>query len=657
MDKMAKRAGASASAPPGAAARKRSTHLVYVVSLLAIGCAALSGVSLRLAPPALLALHLFSSIAGVAPLAAFLARHWWSRRYEAGHRAERIQGYVALSSLALLALTGLALIPWTNVPALRWLHAGATVALLLDLTVHMAWRIRLHRPAAQEQGHSSPGLAPCAWQNWRWLAANLVAAGIVVALTLVARASATSSPETPIKLEHASLGTGMLARADDCELCHTDITQQWRRSGHAHAATDAYYQAVTALFMEERGAEAVRFCATCHNPVGLVRGEVDLNLAKSGTAAGGVAYEARRLGVSLPISQRATEGVTCALCHQASAIDPLPANGSLHVDAGAFAPPADAFASLSLRAAPDAHRAALLRPVIRQAELCGSCHNLRLPDNGLAVERTFDEWRNSPYPVRGITCQSCHMPQLTAAKSDSGLPQAVKAHGIFPGAPSSLPGMPDDATLLQQAATIDVSLSTSAAGPSSLLATVTLTNSGAGHNLPTGANDLRQMWLELTLLDGQGQMVWNSGVLDEHGQFDPSVVQFRKVLGDATGRPIDLHRIWVANQVLEDTSLEPMETRRIIYPIRPTMSAQAPFTLTARLLYRDVPHAFAEFALDRAIPAHGVPVREMVRARALLPSLAGSSHSAVAQKGEKTTQTPSPIRRQIPDTTSVKGDG
>jgi len=444
----------------------------------------------------------------------------------------------------------------------------------------------------------------------------VAALGVVAALVGFSQASAIHAQESVVPVAHASLGSSMLLTAHDCALCHAAITQQWSVSGHAHAATDAYYQAVTTLFIEERGPDAVRYCATCHNPVGLMQGEVDVNAAHRVKSASGAAYQARKLGVNLPISQRAAEGVTCALCHQATEVASSPVNGSIKLATNAFVLPTNALAQLSLRAVPDSHRETLLRPVIQQAELCGSCHNLRLPNDGPALEPTFDEWRASLYPARGMSCQTCHFPYAQAPKADSSLPQTVGAHGGLPGAPSSLPGLAGDITLLQKAATLDASLVMSTTDSTTLMATVTITNSGAGHHLPTGANDLRQMWLELVLRDGSGQVVWTSGTLDKYGALDPSAVQFHKVLGDASGRPIDLHRIWIATQVLQDTSLVPLETRRIPYRIVLPASAQAPYTLSVRLLYRDVSQAFAEFALDRAVT--DLPTREMVHTEAVL---------------------------------------
>jgi hypothetical protein len=598
-------------------------HLLTGV-LLVIWCAALSGLLLRYAPQTLLVMHLASAAGGVAPLALFLGRHWWSRREKIAHHPNTPQGYVALAGLALLTITGLALLRWTNVPALRWLHDAAMAVLLADLTVHMAWRLRKRWLSPEEQaGQPRPGqprprpsTRVQARATRRWVLGGLVAAFFVLVLAGVSQVSASHAQDVRVPIAHASLGTGQLLTAHDCSLCHSAITQQWSVSAHAHAATDAYYQAVTTLFMEERGAEAVRYCAACHNPVGLMQGEVDLQAAARTPSDGGAAYQARKLGINLPISSRAAEGVTCAMCHQATVASDEPGNGSLQLTTNAFVLPTNALAQLSLQSVPDAHKETLLRPVIQQAELCGSCHNLQLPNNGPALEPTYDEWKASPYPAQGRACQSCHLPQAQAAKSDSGLPQTVGAHGGIPGAPSSLPGMAEDTTLLKQAATLGVSLRIDPADPVVLVASVEVTNTGAGHRLPTGANDLRQMWLEVTLRDGTGRVLFASGTLDQYGALDPGTVQFHKVLGDAYGNPVELHRVWVATQVLTDTSLLPLETRRVPYRIALPPSSQGPFTLSVRLLYRDVSQAFAEFALNRAV--QDLPTREMARTEVVM---------------------------------------
>jgi hypothetical protein len=575
--------------------------------LLAIWCAAFSGLALPFAPlvpltpQALLLIHLISSLGGSVPLVVYLSRHWWLRRQKIAQHRNTLHGYIILACLVLLALSGFALLVWTNVTVLRGLHDAALIILLIDLGLHLSWRVWQRRPSTPSRSRFRT------LKQWSMIGL-LSAIGVVF---LANRVPALAASAVSVPLAHASLGSNTLFTASDCASCHSAITQQWQKSAHAHASTEAYYQAVATLFIEERGPNAVQFCAACHNPIGLVQGEVDVKAVGRVNAVGGAAYQARKLGITLPISARAVEGVTCALCHQAAPAATTPGNGSLQLATNLAALPATVLDQLSLRAAPYAHKAVLLRPVVQQAELCGSCHNLRLPNNGVALEPTFDEWQASPYPARGVTCQSCHFPQVAGSKADTSSLATVGAHGIVPGALSSLPGMADDQSLLRKAAALEARLAPDPVDATTLIATVIVTNTGAGHHLPTGASDLRQLWLELTLRDRDGQVVWSSGVLDQYGVLDPSTIQFRKVLGDAHDQPIDLHRVWVATQILSDTSLLPLEARTITYPIGLPSRPSSPLTLTVRLLYRDVSQSFAEFAQNQ--PVSDLPTRELAR--------------------------------------------
>jgi hypothetical protein len=365
------------------------------------------------------------------------------------------------------------------------------------------------------------------------------------------------------------------------------------------------------MFTQERGVEALRYCVACHAPLGLMRGEVRrAPAAGEQTAAeapaeapAAQAYAARALGVELALSPPAAEGVSCAICHLARSASAAQ-NAALAFEAGASLPGAG-LTRLALRSAPDDHRRQVRRATLEEAALCGACHNLRSPD-GLLLEPTFQEWLDSPYPGLGQTCQSCHFPSTPARLADSSPLAPTAAHGGFPGAPSSLPGVALGADLLRQAA--ELNLQATLAG-GELLATVTLTNSGAGHFLPTGADDLRQVWLQVSLFDPAGNLVWQSGGLDEYGELAQDAVRFRKVLGDSNGRPIELHRFWVATQILADTRLAPLEARRLEYRLPQPPAEAGPYRLVARLLYQDVSATFAAFALEK--PVIDLPVIEM----------------------------------------------
>jgi hypothetical protein len=172
--------------------------------------------------------------------------------------------------------------------------------------------------------------------------------------------------------------------------------------------------------------------------------------------------------------------------------------------------------------------------------------------------------------------------------------------------------------LLRQAATLHISLVVMP--DRTLRASIIITNSGAGHYLPTGADDLRQVWLETRLFDEAGTVHWESGQLNAYGELRDDAVRFGKVLGDVQGQPISLHRFWVATQILSDTRLAPLETRQVHYTVPADMwekGARGLLKMQVRLLYRDVSQSFAEFALDR--PVTDLPTFEMAQAEAIVP--------------------------------------
>ncbi len=576
-------------------------YFLMTGSLALIAVAALTGLGLDLAPAALLAMHLAAAAGGAGLLIAFLAGHWWARRGALGRRPNVTLGYLTTAALGLLAVSGIALLWATNVTPLRSVHNAATYALVVFIGVHALWR-SARRVLGRLAGSVTRPVGPT------WRTALLLPVTLTLLVLVPSAASKTVAPgpasHAPVTIGHAALAGAELPPVGQCAGCHADATAQWRASLHAQAVTDEYYLAVATLFIEERGVEAVRYCAACHNPVGLIRGEVDPTAAPPPAGNNNKAYESRALGVHLPLSDAAAEGVTCTVCHLAAETGAPPHNGNLALYPDAAALPEAAFGRLALRSAPDRHKVQVMPEVIADAALCGACHNVYAED-GTPLEPTYDEWRASPYPAEGQTCQACHMPAVPARRADSGLVEAVATHGGIPGAPSSLPGTVNDTALLRTAAELALDLQQG----DEWRVTVNVTNRGAGHKLPTGAADLRQLWLEVTLRDAAGSVVWQAGGLDAYGALTADTVQFRKVLGDANGRPIELHRFWVATQVLSDTTLAPRETRAIPFTLSQPDPGRGPFTLTARLRYRDVSQSFAEFALNR--PAPDLPTYEM----------------------------------------------
>ena len=114
-----------------------------------------------------------------------------------------------------------------------------------------------------------------------------------------------------------------------------------------------------------------------------------------------------------------------------------------------------------------------------------------------------------------------------------------------------------------------------------------VTNYGAGHNLPTGVTDLREVWLEITSRDESGRVVYQNGAVGSDGALDPKATRFGVTLGDGEGRPVRLHDIIKVRRVLEDTTIRSGETRDVRYQL--PLRGSPRVTVQVRLLYRAVP--------------------------------------------------------------------
>jgi hypothetical protein len=252
--------------------------------------------------------------------------------------------------------------------------------------------------------------------------------------------------------------------------------------------------------------------------------------------------------------------VSCTVCHsqhtrngQASGEIPVPVPGS---PAPTIFGPYAGYDELG----PGDDSARLIKAphVARRSEFmttgrfCGACHDVIFP-NGVRLEEAFAEWKNSRYARAGVTCQSCHMspvPGKPVPRSDWTKTPIVD-DDLFPDAPlryrtshkftgpdySLVPEFAkadlklDDAefheleaqleqdrrTLLGNAATLTVRHPDSVELGARLAVTVQITNSGTGHNLPTGLTAERQVWVELIVRDSRGRVLYTSGDLDGSG--------------------------------------------------------------------------------------------------------------------------------------------
>lgn len=417
--------------------------------------------------------------------------------------------------------------------------------------------------------------------------------------------------------------------ARDCAGCHRKEFMEWNTSLHAISDRDVIYDASVrhntghTRAGENLGDEKGRWCESCHNPLGTLTGAVTPIVATQETEA-------------------LEEGVNCITCHTAAHPEPLAGNGALTSFINRY------FRHLNeaeISAAPSRHAADMqarrLAPHMGQSGLCGACHTEIRPtevsgDHRLDFQSTYNEWRISDFPRRGIECQNCHMAQdpakAIAAIQKGERPAHQVSHRLIGGNYLlTNPDLPDDLVttlrggspggrnqvfsadeyarelkttnqrvlgLLQSAAELQAQVHQDT--PSKLAVKVVVRNVGAGHALPTGPLDQRHMWLEVVVRDAAGKTLLHSGAFDRaSGKIAADAVMWRKEMRDAQGQ-LDLrHTLFdVAELRYPRPPIPAGASQDIAYTVAIPRGAKAPFQVEATLHYRLAFEALLENAKE-----------------------------------------------------------
>lgn len=277
------------------------------------------------------------------------------------------------------------------------------------------------------------------------------------------------------KVEDAPLPLG--DSIADCGGCHEDHAEQFRSSPHATSARSPVFQAMLPDVERQWGGAARAQCEGCHAP-----------------------------------AHSSDEGIGCLSCHAAVgnhaerdgmlAIDPsVPLAGSLH------------------DAAPTVAHRTRASDFLTSPSLCGTCHELTGP--ALVDEPTFSEYRASPQASAGITCAGCHMPddgERPLTNDPAGRARSTSSHR-FVGFDPPWGATPIEAAaaaertraLLASALTLEVARAEGGVE-------IALSNTGAGHAVPTGATFLRDLWVDVVIDGVPSARVIELGDQPMHGE-------------------------------------------------------------------------------------------------------------------------------------------
>ena len=425
-------------------------------------------------------------------------------------------------------------------------------------------------------------------------------------------------PEEHQLFEFKKVNINQFIKPEVCALCHAEKFKQWNGSMHSKAFADPLWRAATKLFFKEAVKKdevlEMKACIKCHTPLGF-----------------------RSYSISSPgddydkLAALPAQGIFCNWCHNINEIKHLG-------DAGYEVAPGNGEDDPSTMLGPLKDASSDFHPtkyseLHTKSEFCGLCHNVSHAANHMPFEQTYDEWKNSPYntgdPATTVNCQDCHMRQrpgipATGKTKRPDNPGKAAEKGpdrkhiwthYFVGANTLVTKLLKSDLHAQMAIerlknAADLELIKSGSYRKNKLSqiSVKVINSGAGHYLPTGITEIRQMWLDVKISDSRGKVIFRSGSLDKNGSIDKNTVLYYTQLGNSRGEPVI--NVALADRILYDHRVPPkgylIEKYAFIIPA----DAVFPLTVKATLKYRSASPSLAKKLLGAGAPE--IPVVDMV---------------------------------------------
>ncbi|WP_072681908.1 multiheme c-type cytochrome [Arcobacter sp. LA11] len=396
-----------------------------------------------------------------------------------------------------------------------------------------------------------------------------------------------------------------------CKSCHSEIFNQWADSNHKNLVeSNPYYMVLEGIAAEVEGEEFRQWCMGCHNPSGLTTGLTKTSHNMTGNTLTSTLFEKKGKTLVENFKEhgnsRLEEGVSCLTCHRImDAKSDGNSSYTLDLTNRKKYPFEDEESSMGswlghkfINAKPQEHKDSYMKPLYKEAKYCASCHDETSPITGKQIVSTFKQWEKSEYnnpkdKTKHKSCIDCHMTYLKDDKfsplrgtsTDGGvIKDDVKVH-YFSGSNHFLSGLKnkehEDQTLqlLRTSAELDVNIKDGQIH-------VGVKNVGAGHHLPTGVADFRELWLDTTIKDANNKIVFSSGKLKEDGNLGDDARPFMKVFGDENGEPVGL-LFWKYKTLLKDTRIPAKERRVEVYDLPKELNY--PLNVDVKLNFRIYP--------------------------------------------------------------------
>jgi len=391
-----------------------------------------------------------------------------------------------------------------------------------------------------------------------------------------------------------------------CGNCHPTILPQWSGNAHGGAVTNprfySFYNGtdISGTRTVEPGylldfPGTTGNCAACHAPGAALDAPfaTDMNSVRGDTLAGIHCDFCHKVGGAY-LRSTGPRTDPCGGCHppgyhplESQSREPYP-NMPGVLSLRLLRPPDGE--QIFLGPYPDVHDPDAYLPLMRESAFCAPCHQFSFW--GTPIYTSYGEWLSSPYADRetGRTCQDCHMPPTGdtyfALPDQGGLehpPETIPSH-LQLGA-SSL-------DLLQNTIDLAVEIVETAGA---VEVEVTVTNSGAGHHVPTD-HPGRNLLLVVEARDGTGSPLellsgptvpeWGGDVADRPG------VGYAKLLEDVETGEWPVVSYWKQTLIRDDTRLPALASSTTSYVFASSPSGGS--TITAMVVYRRMFFEIAE---------------------------------------------------------------
>jgi hypothetical protein len=306
-------------------------------------------------------------------------------------------------------------------------------------------------------------------------------------------------------------------------------------------------------------------CGNCHAPGAAVDGYLTTNM-----------NEVR--GVI-------TAGIHCDFCHKVGGVYLDPATKNVYDNVPGVRsqrvlrpPPGD---DIFFGPYDDIHDPDTYLPLISESQFCAPCHHFSFW--GTPIYESYGEWLASPYAAERVTCQDCHMPptgdEFFALPEVGGLPHPPET------IPSHLQLGATSTTLLQET----VAMTVTARPVGGLLqVTVVLSNTGAGHHVPTDFPGRHLLLLvcaadgggrPLTLRDGPEVPGWVGTEAGHPG------TAYARLLQDVGSGQWPVVSYWKPSRILADNRIAARSAAQSTYLFELPAGSEA-VQVEARLLFR-----------------------------------------------------------------------